>query len=186
VDENAMSFGRPKKQSEPLTEAALYDYALASLGRRTRTVSELKRLMYDRVERGETGQNKIDAVIARLKEYKFLDDAAFATDFTRLRQENEKFGKRRVQQELARKGVNSELISTTLTTAYEDISEEDLARRHLTRKRVKQPTNEKEAARVMRLLIRAGFSPPVIYKILKTWAVDEESLATLDSEADPE
>ena len=143
----------------------------ARSARRMSTVVELKRLMRNRVEEGETGNAKILAVVHRLEEQHYLDDPAYAASFTRLRQENEKFGKRRVQQELSRKGVNSGLISTTLDAAYENVSEEALARKHLERKRIKPPTNEKESARVVRLLVRGGFSTGVIFKILKSWNV---------------
>ena len=170
---------KPKKPPEPLDEKGLYDYAAASLGRRMRTVSELKRLMRKRVEPGEIGNAKIETVIARLKEYKFLDDPAFAANYTRLRQDNQSFGRRRVQQDLLQKGIHPELAGETLDRAYEDINEEALARQHLTRKRLKQPTNDKEAARVMRQLTRAGFSPGVIFKILKHWQVSEELLEIL-------
>jgi regulatory protein len=172
---------RPRKQPEPLDEAQLYEYAVKALGRRMRTVAELKRLMRTRVEDGDAGNAKILAVIARLEEQRYLDDPAFAATYTRLRQDNEKFGKRRVQQELSRKGVESTLISTTLDTAYENVSEEALARKHLERKRVKPPTNEKESARVVRLLVRGGFSTGTIFKILKSWKAGDETLAALES-----
>jgi regulatory protein len=175
-----MSF-RPKNRPEPLDEARLYDYAIHALGRRMRTVVELRRLMRNRVEEGETGAAKILAVVTRLEAQHYLDDPAFAATYARLRQENEKFGKRRVQQELSRKGVQSETISTTLDTAYENVSEEELARKHLERKRVKQPTNEKESARVVRLLVRGGFSLGVIFKILKSWNLPDETLAALET-----
>ena len=81
-----------------------------------------------------------------------------------LRQENQSFGKRRVRQDLVQKGVHAEVIAKTLDAAYEDVNEEELARRHLERKRVKKPSNEKEAARVMRMLVRAGFSTGVIFQ----------------------
>ncbi len=179
-----MSFSRKsRKPQEPLDEPALYTYAVSALGRRMRTVAELKRLMRKRVEEGEAGEVKMNAVIAKLKEYKFLNDSAYAADYTRMRQENEKFGKRRVQSELYRKGVHPELITRTLDTAYEHVSEEDLARRHLERKRIAQPTDDKQAARVMRQLVRAGFSPGVIFKILKHWQIDEEAIAALESAA---
>jgi regulatory protein len=71
-----------------------------------------------------------------------------------------------------RKGVQAGVIGETLDAAYADMNEEELARQHLERKRVKKPTNEKEAARVMRLLVRAGFSSGVIFRILKTWDVE--------------
>ncbi len=177
---------RAKKKPEPLVEAALYDYAVNALGRRMRTVSELTRLMRQRVEPGEIGQAKINAVIARLKEYSYLNDSDYAANYTRLRQENASFGKRRVRQDLAVKGVKAEVIASTLDAAYENVNEEALARRHLERKGVKQPTNDKEAARVMRMLIRAGFSTGVIYAILKRWNVPEDALEGLEAaEADP-
>src|SRR5712664_2267218 len=88
LQSDAMGFNqpgnRPKKPREPLTEAALFDYATASLGRRAQTVAELKRKLRTRVEAGETGEQKIAAVVAKLKNYRFLNDAAFAADYTRL------------------------------------------------------------------------------------------------------
>jgi regulatory protein len=177
-----MPFGRARKQTEPLDAAALYEYAVASLGRRMRTVAELKRLMRRRVEAGEAGEAKMDAVVARLKEYKFLNDTAYASDYTRLRQENEKFGKRRVRQELMQKGVDAELIAQTIDTAYEGVSEEELARKHLARKGVKKPADQKQAARVMRMLVRAGFSTGAIVKVLKSWDVDDEAIVAMESQ----
>ena len=176
-----MSFSRQRKKPEPFDEVQLYEYAIGALARRMRTVVELKRLMRNRVEEGETGNAKILAVVHRLEEQHYLDDPTYAISFARLRQENEKFGKRRVQQELSRKGVNSALVSTTLDAAYENVSEEALARKHLERKRVKQPTNEKESARVVRLLVRGGFSTTVIFKILKGWNTSDETLAALET-----
>ncbi len=179
-----MPFKRAKKKPEPLTEAALYEYAVNALGRRMRTVAELSRLMRNRVEPGETGEAKIDAVLARLKEYGYLNDTDYAANYARLRQENASFGKRRVRQDLVVKGVHAEVIAATLNAAYEGVNEEELARKHLERKGVKKPANEKEAARVMRMLVRAGFSTGVIYTILKKWDVPEEELAGLEQMED--
>ena len=175
-----MPFGRAKKKTALLDENALYDYAVKALGRRMRTVAELKRLMRSRVESGGTGEERIDQVIARLKSQRYLNDTSYASSYARLRQENQSFGRRRVQQDLVQKGVHSEVIAKTLNAAYEDVNEEAMARRHLERKRVRQPTNDKETARVMRMLVRAGFSTGVIFRILKKWDVDDEALAALE------
>jgi len=137
-------FSRTKKKHAPLDENALYDYAVKALGRRMRTVAELKRLMRGKVESTEQGEVKIDRVIARLKAQRYLNDTDYATSYARLRHE------------------------------------EELARRHLERKRIQKPANDKEAARVMRMLVRAGFSTGVIFKILKKWDVDEEALTALE------
>jgi regulatory protein len=175
-----MPFGRAKKQSEPLDENALHEYAVKSLGRRMRSESELRRLMQAKVEREETGAVKINSVIARLQEYGYLDDTAFAENYTQLRQQNEKFGARRVSQELNRKGIAQQTITETIETKYAEVSEEALARQHLERKRISKPENEKETARVMRRLVTAGFSVGVIYKILRQWDVPDETLAALE------
>jgi regulatory protein len=181
-----MPFGRARKRtSEPLSEAALHAYAAGALGRRMRTVSELTRLLRSRVEPGESGQAKIDAVLARLVEYGYINDADYAATYAKLRQENASFGKRRVRQDLAIKGIPADLISETLDTAYRDVNEEELARRHLERKGVKKPVNDKETARVVRMLVRAGFSTGVIFGILKNWNASEAALAALDSVEEP-
>ncbi|MBW4043917.1 MAG: regulatory protein RecX [Acidobacteria bacterium] len=176
-----MSFSRRPKQSAPLDEAGLYERAVAALGRRMRTVAEIRKLLRLRAEPGEVGAAHIEAVLARLKDHGYLNDAAFAEDFTRLRQQNRSLGRRRVQQDLMQKGLHAELVNRTLDSAYENIDEAELARRHLERKRVPQPTNDKEAARVMRMLMRGGFSTTAIYKVLKQWKVNDAALAALDS-----
>ncbi len=163
---------RARRKPEPLDEGALYQYAVGALGRQMRTVAELKRLMSRRVEEGEAGESKMAAVVARLAEQHYLDDSAFASTYTRLRQENQSFGKRRVQQELTRKGVQSELVTTTLQAAYEQIPEADLVRRYIARKRIAKPEDEKQTARVVRRLVGAGFSFPVITAQLKNWDID--------------
>jgi regulatory protein len=172
---------RPKKPRPFLNEAGLFEYATGALGRQMRTEADLRRLMKARVEPGERGDAVIDTVVARLLEYGYLDDAAFAETYARLRQENEKLGQRRVQQDLQRKGVDKELITETLEARYGQTNEETLARQYLDRKRIRKPENQKETARVMRRLVTAGFSTGVICKILRQWDVPEESLAALDN-----
>jgi regulatory protein len=180
-----MSFPRKSaKPREPLNESGLYDYAIKALGRRMRTEAELRRLMHQRVEPGERGEQVIAAVVARLKERRYLDDASFAETYARLRQTNEKFGQRRVRQDLRQKGVAANLVEQTVDASYGETNEEALARAHLERKRIAKPTNEKETARVMRRLVNAGFSTGTIYKILRQWDVPDESLAALDQLAE--
>jgi regulatory protein len=161
-----------RKPPPLLDEPALYQYAVRALGRQMRTVAELKRLMSRRVEPDETGESKIAAVVERLQDQHYLDDPAFASTYTRLRQENQGFGKRRVQQELTRKGVQAELVATTIETAYAEVSEDELVRRYVARKRIEKPQDDKQTARLIRRLVGAGFSFAVITKLLKTWDID--------------
>ncbi len=182
-----MSFSsKSRKPRAFLSEAQLYDYAVKALGRRMRTQVELRRLMKSRVEPGERGDALITSVLARLKEYGYLNDAAYAETYARLRQENDKFGQRRVRQSLSQKGVASEIVNKVVDASYASTNEEALARQHLERKRIRKPENEKETARVMRRLVSAGFSTSVIYKILRQWNVPDESLSALDNIEDGE
>jgi regulatory protein len=171
------------KQREPVGEAGLFDYAVKTLARRMRTVRDLRRLMKTRAEEGEAGERAMDAVIVRLKELNYLSDTRFAEDYTRVRKEHEKFGKRRVQQELMMKGVGKELVASTLETAYEDVDEVVLARQYIARKRIKQPSGaeaQKETVRVMNRLMRAGFSSNAIFKVLKAWNLPEEAVVGME------
>ncbi len=179
-----MTFRHQKKPRAFLNEAGLHDYAVKSLGRAMRSEADLRRLMRQRVEPGEQGVAIVDAVVARLKEYGYLNDQSFAETYARLRQENEKLGVRRVRQDLKQKGVNTELVEQTLDARYGSTNEEALAREHLERKRIRKPENQKETARVMRRLVAAGFSTGVIYKILRQWDVPDEDLAVLDNLGD--
>jgi regulatory protein len=182
-----MAFKR--KSAKPramLNEAGLYAYAINSLSRAMRSEADLRRLMQRRVDPGEGGEAIIAAVVAKLKENRYLDDQSFAETYARLRQQNEKLGERRVKQDLKQKGIHEALIAETLEARYGQTNEEALAREHLERKRLRKPENEKETARIMRRLVAAGFSTGVIYKILRQWDVSDEALAVLENlEDDP-
>src|SRR5215469_6144543 len=177
-----MPFKSTSRRPKPfLNESGLYEYAVKSLGRAMRTEAELRRLMRSRVESGDRGESVIAAVIARLKEQRYLDDQSFAETYARLRQENEKLGSRSVRRKLAQKGVPARIADEAVDARYSDTDEEALARKHLEQKRIAKPTNEKETARVMRRLVSAGFSTGVIYKILRQWEVPDEALTALDN-----
>ena len=162
-----------------LDEAALYEYAVRSLGSKMRTVAELKRLMRLRVEPGEAGEAKMNTVVAHLKEHRYLNDTRYAADYTRMRLDNERFGRRRVQQDLIQRGVHSDIIGKTLDAAYAELPEPELARRYIERKRLRKPTNQKETARIVRSMVRAGFSVATIFAVLKDWHVEEEALESI-------
>jgi regulatory protein len=177
--------GRKSVKPKPhLNESGLYDYAVKALGRRMRTEAELRRLMRERVEPGPRGDEMIASVVAHLKERRYLDDQSYAETYARLRKENEKFGQRRVQQDLRQKGVSASIVEKTIGESYAKTDEEKLARQYLSRKRLPKPKSPKDTTRIMRRLVAAGFSTSVIYKILRQWDVAEESLTALDNLAD--
>jgi regulatory protein len=173
-------FPRPKKIYD--TEESLYAYAVGALSRKMRSVAELKRLMRPRVPEGELGELLVEVVVLRLKDQNYLNDSSYATAYSSFRRDNEKFGRRRVITDLKAKGVHGEVIDKAVSDAYAGVNEEQLVRAFLRRKRLKQPENNKDAARIFRALMRAGFSAGVSIRILKQWKVDDEVLTAIQEE----
>src|SRR5262249_26265283 len=158
------------------TEEELYDYAVGALGRRMRSVAELKRLLRQRVEADtEIGQTLVELIIRRLKDQGYLNDAKYAAAYSSYRRDNEKYGRMRVITELKVKGVHGEVIEKAVSATYDDVSEGKLARQYLQRKRLTKPADKKQTARIFRQLARAGFSSRTIFKILRNWDVEEET-----------
>jgi regulatory protein len=165
-------------------ESSLYEYAVGALSRRMRSVAELKRLLRNRVAKDEAGGILVEMVILRLKDQKYLNDASYAAAYSTFRRDNEKFGQRRVVTDLKTKGVHPDVIEKAVKDAYSSVNEEDLARDFLKRKRLKKPADNKQAARIFRALMRAGFNSRVSIRILKNWDVDDEVLSTLQEESE--
>jgi regulatory protein len=93
-----------------------YDRALNMLALRARSSSELARSL---VRKGEEKAH-VDWAIARLLEQGLLDDAAFARALTRSRVVGGKRSRRRVEQELARKGVSRSVAGEAIDDVFED------------------------------------------------------------------
>ena len=177
-----MGFGRQRKFEN---ERDLYEYAVGALGRRMRSVAELKRLMRNRVEiETEIGRTLVELVIRRLKDEGYLSDAKYAEAYSAFRRDNEKYGRRRVITDLKIKGVHGEIIDAAMESTFGKVNEEKQAREYLKRKRLRKPTDKKQAARIFRQLIRAGFGARTIFGILRKWDVDEEVLGEFEAEVE--
>jgi regulatory protein len=164
------------------TENTLYEYAVGALGRRMRTVAELKRLMRTRAAHQSDCDALVEAVTARLKEQRYLNDTSYATAYSAYRRDTEKFGSMRVAQDLRSKGVHPDVIGKALGETYGVVDEQKLAAEFARRKRLKQPEDQKHAARIFRMMARAGFSTRVIVQLLRNWNVEDETLSALEQE----
>jgi len=184
----------PFKRSKKVHDVgSLREYALGAIGRRMRTVAELKRLMRQKQIAGDA-EAAIGEVVAWLKERGYLNDSAFAATYSANRRDNERFGKGRVTMDLKMKGVHGEVIERAVHETYDGVNEEQLARDFLRRKRVKPPVkakrgdaagykqSQKDTARIFRLLARAGFSTRTAFAVLKTLGAEDETLTALEEE----
>lgn len=177
-----MAFARGRKLEN---ESELYEYAVGALARRMRSVAELKRLLRQRVDmETEIGRTLVELVTRRLKDQGYLNDSKYAAAYSAFRRDNEKFGRRRITTELKARGVVGEILNKAVSDAFDELDEEKQARGYLRRKRLVKPQDKKQAARIFRQLMRAGFSSKTIFKILRNWDVDEEMLDALEGESE--
>lgn len=93
-----------------------YDRALNMLAFRARSSTELSRSLQ---RKGEEKAH-VEWAVDRLKEQGLLDDAAFARSFARAKVVDGKQSRRRVQQDLARKGVSRATSDEAIDTVFEE------------------------------------------------------------------
>lgn len=94
---------------EEVSLARAKQSALRSLARRPRTEAQVKRLLESRYS-----PQVVQQVIGQLRELRYLDDAAFAQEWRRHREQHRPRGPRLIRQELLRVGVAPEIIQAAL------------------------------------------------------------------------
>src|SRR5438309_3807201 len=87
-----------------------YDRALNMLAARGRASADLKRVL---IRKGEP-TDQVSVAIERLERAGFLDDASFARQFTRSKAVGAGLSKRRVQQELTKRGVARDISNEAI------------------------------------------------------------------------
>lgn len=151
-------------QASRATEAALI-----FLGYRPRSEKEVR----DRLRRGGFEQDAIEHAIARLHEWRYLDDADFARRWVENRTTHRPRGRRLLQQELRHKGIDNEIARDAIDDAELD---ETGAAEALARRRLPAYAGDEPAAIRRRLgayLARRGYGYDVI-RIALDRALEEE------------
>lgn len=157
--------GQVKKMYE--TEQSLYDYAIRSLTRKMRTIAELKRLLRQHTLPDTNGEDLISSVVNRLKGQNYLSDENYAAIYARTRKEMNRFGKNRIALDLKTKGVYGAIIQKEVATVFQGSNEISEVEAFLKKKHILFFKNQKEKARLYRMLIRAGFSSRSIFQVLQ-------------------
>ena len=172
-----------KRKPKKLDREQLTNYAVRALGGRAHSAGELRDKLSRRADRPED----IDAVLAKLREFGYLNDQRFAENFASARLENRGFGKMRVLRELRQRRVAPKLAEQVTEKAFEDTNETDLIQAFLRRKyRGKDLgpflAEEKNLASAFRRLRYAGFSSGASIRVLKHYASGAEELESLEEE----
>jgi len=98
------------------TILAAYDRALNMLALRGRSAQELRRRL---IQKGEE-RIIVDLALERLEQAGFLDDASFARQFARSKALNSGLSKRRLSQELAKRGVTGAKSREAIEEVFEE------------------------------------------------------------------
>jgi regulatory protein len=159
--------GREERIAEEAAQVRVYDRALNMLALRARSSAELARSL---VRKGELKEH-VDRAIARLLEQGLLDDAAFAQSFTRAKVLGAQQSKRRVQQDLARKGVARAVTDAAIATVFEEegVDQREVVER-AARKKLRSLAKLEPAVRRRRLyafLARRGYDGEDIRKAME-------------------
>lgn len=140
-------------------EPSLRERALRHLARRDHSRAELARKL---AAHGDA--DEIAAVIERMGDLGLQSDTRYAEAF--VRGKAGRFGASRLRSELARRGIERELIDEAITSACVE-SEADRARAVLRSRFTEPPADAREWARQARFLQTRGFAPELIRKLLK-------------------
>jgi regulatory protein len=141
--------------------------------------------MREYLDRRAQGQEKVPAIIARLCEQHYLDDARYALEYARQHAMARRQGPFRIARELRARGVAEGDIQAALDHVFEETDETALARFRLKRQlaSLRGRLDERKAASLYRSLIRAGFSSDIIRRELNR-AAGAEVPALPDSEGE--
>ena len=148
-----------------MRSAKAYNSAVRLLGRREHSVAELRRKL--RQKHGELGRDAIESLLESLQQDRLLSDQRFTEVLVRARIAKG-YGPTYIKQELASKGIDSELAECALEEAVDQAGLDWLqAARQLVERR--HPHAGEDAAawqKAARFLMRRGFSSSVAMKAL--------------------
>src|SRR6266446_9945926 len=113
------TFGRKKPR---LPAAALWDFAVKSLGARACSTGELRRKLVQKAERTAD----VDDVISRLRDYGYLNDRRFAESYAGARLENQGLGRSRVLRDLRQRRGSDTLATGAAERTYKNLDEMEL------------------------------------------------------------
>jgi regulatory protein len=173
------------RQPKPLDAERLWEYALKVLGGRALSTGEVR----ERLRRRAAEKSDVDGVMAKLREYGYLNDVQMAENYATARLDSRGFGAARVLRDLQQRRVAPAVARTAVDHAFAGTDETELieaflARKYRGRNLAEFLTEEKNLASVYRRLRRAGFRGGPSVAVLKRYAARAEEI-TEEEEREP-
>jgi regulatory protein len=121
------------------------------------SVAEMRRRL---LEKDWTTPEIVDAVLEKLKEYNYLNDAQYAENFAAYNIRQKPQGKRKLQLKLAQKRIDKDTAKDALEKVFEETPEADLLDQALEKRlRIKGiPQDRDETKKLFDYLLRQGFN----------------------------
>jgi regulatory protein len=148
-------------ESSPLDPAKARERVFQRAGKllaaKARSVEELRERLLE--GRGAT-RDAVEAVIERLREYGYLDDAKFAHSFASLRVQQRPIGRQRLERDLWMKKIDKQTADAALDQVFESTPESDLIDRAI-EKRIRlrgKPKTRADSKKLFDHLLRQGFA----------------------------
>jgi regulatory protein len=171
--------------SSPRPKRSTYERALDMLEARARGADELRRLL---IRKGEPPVD-VDETIARLTRAGLVDDAAYARQLARSKALGAGMSRRRIQQELARRGVARDVTTEAIADVFEaeavdegKLIERAAAKKLRTLSRLDPVTQRR---RLYAFLARRGFDVDDIQRVLRTMVAGENDATGEAAGANP-
>lgn len=150
-------------------QPSAYERAVRMLASRRQTASRLREKLLGK----GYAPTEVDEAIDRLVELGYLDDRATAQDWARELAHHGTDSRCSALQKLLRRGVEPDLAEETLEENWGEELEQHHAQAALAKKLYARPDTDLEQPaqwqRAYQALLRKGFAPPLIQRVLEGW-----------------
>jgi regulatory protein len=148
-----------------------FERAIKLLAAKPRSVAELRERL---LQRKGTTEAVVEAVIARLREYGYLDDERLAFSYASYKVKQKPLGRRRLERDLKFKKIDSGVANEALEMVFAETPEEQLIDQAIAKRiRIRgKPKNRAEAKSLFEHLLRQGFEFELVSDKVRSLATD--------------
>jgi regulatory protein len=148
-----------------------FQRAIKLLAAKPRSVAELR----ERLLQGKgASEDLVETVIARLREYGYLNDEQFALNYASFKVKQKPVGRRRLERDLKLKKISSTVANEALEVVYAETSEEQLIDQAIAKRlRIRgKPKNRAQVKSLFDHLLRQGFAFELVGDKVRSLATD--------------
>ncbi|MBA2338767.1 MAG: regulatory protein RecX [Pyrinomonadaceae bacterium] len=155
--------------------------AVKLLAAKPRSIAELRERL---LEKDWSNDEAVDAAIAKLSEYGYVNDEQFAQSFAASRVRQKPIGRTRLARDLQMKKVPKEVADAAIKATYEETPEETLIDEAIS-KRIRlrgRPQTREETKSLFDHLLRRGFSHDLVIRKVRALSSSDIDEADVDGE----